>query len=697
MASSQYSASPVPPARIRVVAHPPLAPLRAWLPLPLPTSLHRAPVVADVLAAVSRLLQGRTDIACEIQGFTVLTDSPLSVLDPVNDILDIKVATAPLPPFPDTLAPPVIPPYVAPAAQAAAVPLPPSSSSGIDTDTSSDADSCSDMDESSDDEAAPEVLPSKRPLALANGHGPAPPPALDGDERPAKRQRTVTRSPAPASSSSSSSSSSSTSSSSSDSSSSSSDSDTDSDSATSHVDTPVSPRRVLAALVPPGEGKRRTRKRNQRKRMLKAARKRERALDAAPVDPPATTEKETAAEELGDVGEPICAPLAPPKPASPIKPVPPHKAPAVAPRPPATPTRLALSTPELALPATAPSRKYSTGGEPGISLVSAGTRNTPSSERGAGGTRAGVSKAQKRGFFREPQPAVGGVAAPLPDRSTAAQEEQALAAQGSPVYTPTSPAFSPSTALDDVEPATVPAPVSASATRPGRADEHSQPRAPRFVSPSKRTDLPPNLVITSVDVEAAGWEPGVGRVVKGTSREWVAPARPVRSVDEFVRDVPAVAEEPQQEQGAGWEGWRRADEVAQGWDKLRPLKKGDSAARSGARVAVKVLELDPSTFAPTLALKYGRLLDPSPSSSSLRIELHPDCLAPALDPADDEWYGDDDEAQGDETAYHAKPRIRFGEDLFMAEQDEGEERGYGDEGVWEGEWEGADVRLVVGL
>lgn len=113
---------------------------------------------------------------------------------------------------------------------------------------------------------------------------------------------------------------------------------------------------------------------------------------------------------------------------------------------------------------------------------------------------------------------------------------------------------------------------------------------------------------------------------------------------------------------------------------------------------LQVLELDPSTFAPTLALKYGRLLRSSASTSSFRIELHPDCFAHSLDDgADADWYGDDEEAEGDETAYHAKPRIRFGEDLFMAEQDGGEQAIDGDEGVWEGEWEGADVRLVVGL
>lgn len=133
---------------------------------------------------------------------------------------------------------------------------------------------------------------------------------------------------------------------------------------------------------------------------------------------------------------------------------------------------------------------------------------------------------------------------------------------------------------------------------------------------------------------------------------------------------------------------------------LPPRSRADPAA------AAQVLELDPTTFAPTLALKYGRLLRPSPSAAApagtLRIELHPDCLPPAGDDAD--WYGEweeeDEEVDEVAGALRAKPKIRFGEDLFMAQgDDEGEgggAQGEG-EGVWEGEWATVDARLVAAV
>lgn len=63
MASSTYSATPQPPQRIRIVTHPPLAPLRAWLPLP-----HGAATVADLLDSVAGLVRGGTALEAELQG-----------------------------------------------------------------------------------------------------------------------------------------------------------------------------------------------------------------------------------------------------------------------------------------------------------------------------------------------------------------------------------------------------------------------------------------------------------------------------------------------------------------------------------------------------------------------------------------------------------------------------------------------------
>jgi len=52
MASSTQSATPQPPARIRIVAHPPLGPLRVWLPLPPARSPHTHATVADLVDQV---------------------------------------------------------------------------------------------------------------------------------------------------------------------------------------------------------------------------------------------------------------------------------------------------------------------------------------------------------------------------------------------------------------------------------------------------------------------------------------------------------------------------------------------------------------------------------------------------------------------------------------------------------------------
>lgn len=101
---------------------------------------------------------------------------------------------------------------------------------------------------------------------------------------------------------------------------------------------------------------------------------------------------------------------------------------------------------------------------------------------------------------------------------------------------------------------------------------------------------------------------------------------------------------------------------------------------------LQVLELNPLTFAPELALKFGELL-PSSSSASLRIKLYPSCSfveeEEDADPA--QWDGEEDYDGG----YRRAARARFGMGV------DGEEEGgvaEGEEEVWEGEW--VDVRLV---
>lgn len=107
---------------------------------------------------------------------------------------------------------------------------------------------------------------------------------------------------------------------------------------------------------------------------------------------------------------------------------------------------------------------------------------------------------------------------------------------------------------------------------------------------------------------------------------------------------------------------------------------------------VQALELDPITFMPSVSLKYGRLLEPT-TAHSLRIEIHPACLA-SLDAAAESAYQealaapaafDDDEE--DEFYGERKAKPKFGQDLL-------EEQLEADPTVWEGDWDGQEVRSL---
>ncbi|GAA6040386.1 hypothetical protein NBRC10512_001354 [Rhodotorula toruloides] len=73
MASSTYSATPQPPQRIRIVTHPPLAPLRAWLPLPHGGG---SGTVADLLHGVQGLVRDGRALEAELQGYLSLHSLP---------------------------------------------------------------------------------------------------------------------------------------------------------------------------------------------------------------------------------------------------------------------------------------------------------------------------------------------------------------------------------------------------------------------------------------------------------------------------------------------------------------------------------------------------------------------------------------------------------------------------------------------
>lgn len=104
-----------------------------------------------------------------------------------------------------------------------------------------------------------------------------------------------------------------------------------------------------------------------------------------------------------------------------------------------------------------------------------------------------------------------------------------------------------------------------------------------------------------------------------------------------------------------------------------------------------MFELDTTTFQPTVSLKYGRLLPPSPpDSSSLRIQLHPSCVPPIAEVYDGTEGLEADEA--DVYEHERAPKPKFGQDLLEHHARGGEAA---DPSVWEGEWDGADVRVAV--
>ncbi|BGP24132.1 hypothetical protein JCM10295v2_003039 [Rhodotorula toruloides] len=613
MASTTYSATPQPPQRIRVVTHPPLAPLRAWLPLPQGGGPG---TVADLLASVQGLVRDDRAFEAELQGFALLPDSPLSLLDPINDVLEIKLASDQ----------PHLPAQAArDLASASRVPLPQSPSRQPSLSSSS---------ATSSDDDKPEVLPAKRPVthgetAIPNG-------------RPTKRRRTSVSS---SSSSSSSSDSDSDSSLPSDSSSSSSSSSSDSDSSSPNSQLHDSTTKVAATgLVPPGQGKHQTKKRNERKRKLRLAKAQEKARDVG-------------ADGLVGVAASATsvAPKASPKKAAIVE-------------------HASSATPEPTR--SKPSLDPYAGFQPAPSASKPTHRSSPISSVSTGANQAFPVSVQHgtNEYYDSPQPAHPGARAPLPPPREMRSK--------SPEYRPTSPNVTFSTRPAHQSTDASPAPA-ASSTAPC-AVPTSQPELPlatpkpSFIPPSKRPDLPPHVVVTKVDVEAKKWQPGVGRVIKGTSRDWV----PVKA-----KEMDEVATG-----GAGeWKGWVEVEEVQRRWDGLRKVDR--TQVQPGMRVATQIFELDRTTFQPTVSLKYGRLLPSSPDdSSTLRVQLHPSCLLRPID-ADEPYDGADAaEDGGDEALYDEwAPKPKFGQDsLDLSPQEDA-----ADPSVWEGEWDGADVRVVV--
>jgi len=107
---------------------------------------------------------------------------------------------------------------------------------------------------------------------------------------------------------------------------------------------------------------------------------------------------------------------------------------------------------------------------------------------------------------------------------------------------------------------------------------------PRFPLPNQRKDLAPWMIVTSVNVEKKGWEAGVGKRIRGTSKEWSGSNWATKG--EGVEEV-----EVDQEEGEGFEGWLSKEEVEGRWEGLKKLGEGEG--KKGIKVATKVILLYP--------------------------------------------------------------------------------------------------------
>jgi hypothetical protein len=85
------------------------------------------------------------------------------------------------------------------------------------------------------------------------------------------------------------------------------------------------------------------------------------------------------------------------------------------------------------------------------------------------------------------------------------------------------------------------------------------------------------MIVTKVDVEGKKWQPGLGRVIKGTSRDWTAP---------FREEINEAEVENGEEEAGEWKGWMDVGEVEERWEGLR--KADRLQVKPGMRVATQV-------------------------------------------------------------------------------------------------------------
>lgn len=396
-------------------------------------------------------------------------------------------------------------------------------------------------------------------------------------------------------------------------------------------------------MVPPGAGKRRTQKRNLRKRILRKARAHDQASTAVAADGAATNAAHTDTN-VTPARQSLDAQAPAPKTAGRARD--PYsgfdttssKSKAMQAREQETPPR--------------PRTPLATGGEPGRSVIGAGGGRKP-------------NNSQTSGFFTAPQPA------------SADRRASFAGARGnqSPEYRPKSPNVTYPADIGDQP--TRAGPFSPAVPASATPVSDGEKRPPSFTVPSKRSDLPPHVFVTKVNVEGKHWQPGVGQRVPGTS------AHAVATVEHSITNPTTLPQQqPPHERTSAAEKLSSSSVEAR-WDSFPPVLASTSVP--GDLVATKVLELDTTTFMPSVSLKYGRLLAPS-ASHSLRIELDATCLElldTAAETALEEQMADEEE--DDEFYGERKAKPKFGQDLV-------EEQAEADPTIWEGDWDSQDVR-----
>lgn len=226
------------------------------------------------------------------------------------------------------------------------------------------------------------------------------------------------------------------------------------------------------------------------------------------------------------------------------------------------------------------------GSEPGQSLVGPGRNNHPSTI---------YSQPQSSILGRSPlrpEPTVSSTSGKKPNqkkkksKGTQIDEDREKGdgnRRPSPSYAPKSPNLP---ALSSFE-----TPFVTQSTSQAQSQSQSQLRSkkssstqypPRFPLPNQRKDLAPWMIVTSVNVEKKGWEAGVGKRIRGTSKEWIGSNAGTKG--EGVEEVKV-------DEGEGFEGWMSQEEVEGRWEGLKKLGEGEG--KKGIKVATKVILLYP--------------------------------------------------------------------------------------------------------